>query len=157
MGMYGLLKPVSETELADLKANNAVAAALMGEHGVLDLDKAWQALHFTLTGDAWGGDGPLADAVMGGDAVAGSDLCYGPARYLPPSRVRAVAAALAALSPEAFAARFDTEALNREEVYPTIWDEGPEVGEYVFSFYETLREGYAGAAEAGQGMLLAIV
>jgi len=156
MGMYGLMKPVSESDLTTLKASNGVAAAMMGDAGVVGLDKAWQALHFTLTGDAWGGDGPLADAVMGGDAVGG-DLCYGPARYLPPEKVRAVAAALSKVPPEAFAQRFDPEALTREEVYPAIWEEGPEVGEYVFAFYETLRECYAGAAEAGQGMLIAVV
>ena len=38
-----------------------------------DVDKAWQALHFTLTGDAWEASGPLGEVVLGGEPV-GEDV-----------------------------------------------------------------------------------
>src|SRR5262249_46865216 len=47
-------------------------------------------LHYLFTGSADEGDGPLADAILGGVEV-GDDRGYGPARFLDPDEVCAVA------------------------------------------------------------------
>jgi len=156
MGMYGVMKPVSQQDLDALIANDKLTNTILNDVGVVGLDKAWHAIHFTLAGDAWGGDGPLADAVMGGEKV-GDDLCYGPARYLKPDAVRAVSSALSSLSTAAFSERLDPEALGAAEIYPGIWDDGPFANDYVSAHYELLRSTYEAAAAAGEGMLLAVL
>ena len=46
-----------------------------------DVDKAWHAVHFTLTGDAWNVDGALGQIVLGGEPF-GEEIGYCPARWL---------------------------------------------------------------------------
>ena len=61
----------------------------------LDIDKTWHVIHFLLTGEAWGGELPLANAVLGGTELPGTDAGYGPFRYLVPPEVQATSQALA--------------------------------------------------------------
>lgn len=119
----------------------------------LDLDKAWHAIHFTLNGKAWEGEEPLFLTILGGEEI-GADVGYGPARYLLPDQVRAVAQALNSVSAENFAAKFDPSALAAAEVYPGIWDEGAEALEYVQSYYEDLRKFYISASERNDSVLI---
>src|SRR3954470_8881166 len=60
----------------------------------LDIDKTWHVIHFLLTGEAWGGEPPLVDAVLGGTELPETDAGYGPFRYLTPAEVRATSQAL---------------------------------------------------------------
>lgn len=118
----------------------------------LDLDKAWHAIHFTLNGAAWEGEEPLVLTILGGEEV-GEDLGYGPARYLLPDQVGVVAQALSSITPDDFAAKFDSSALAAAEIYPGIWDKGAEALEYVLSFYKDLRSFYIAAAERKESLL----
>ena len=60
------------------------------------VDKAWQAIHFLLTGEIEGGSPPLAWAVLGGLELADEKNYTGgsPLRILSPEQVREVAEAL---------------------------------------------------------------
>jgi hypothetical protein len=118
----------------------------------LSLDKAWHAIHFTLNGHAWEGEEPLFLTVIGGQAM-GEDMGYGPARYLTPEQVKAVAAALLVVTPELFAEKFYPAALTAAEVYPDIWDEDEESLEYVQYYYGELRMFYQVAAERGDALI----
>src|SRR5687768_10356646 len=42
-----------------------------------DVDKAWQGIHFLLTGTDWEGEGPLAFVLHGGAEIE-EDMGYGP-------------------------------------------------------------------------------
>jgi len=86
-----------------------------------DVDKAWHAVHFTLTGDTDSTAGLLGQVVLGG-VEFGDEVGYGPARWLPASAVSDVASALAKLTPEEFERRVDFAALHRNDIYPSIWD-----------------------------------
>jgi hypothetical protein len=120
----------------------------------IDLDKSWHAIHFTLNGKAWEGDEPLFLTILGGTEI-GEDVGYGPARYLRPEQVKAVAAALTGISPENFVARFNPSELVAAEIYPEIWtDEDDDGSEYVSSYYSDLREFYRAASERGDAMLI---
>ena len=120
----------------------------------VDLDKAWHAIHFTLNGKTWEGEGPLFLAVLGGEEV-GEDIGYGPARYLVPEHVKAVSAALSAVTPEVFGDQFNPSALAAAEIYPDVWDrEGGDGLEYVQPFYIALRNFYMAAAERGDAVLI---
>ena len=120
----------------------------------LDIDKAWHAIHYTLNGSAWEGEAPLFLVILGGREI-GEDVGYGPARYLTSTEVVDVAAALATIGPERFAARFDPVAMDAAEVYPQIWQrDGAEGLAYVQDYYAQLSSFYRTAAERGDAVLI---
>lgn len=164
MSMIGRLLRVPATKLQALPSSVRPALEQLypddgsdsGPERSLDLDKSWHLIHFLLTGVAWGGEGPIASAVLGGEELAGTDAGYGPFRYLSPAEVRATSDALAGLDATALWRRFDADRVNAADIYPSPWTgERPEP-EYIAQNYEALREFYSAAASAGDGMLLFI-
>jgi hypothetical protein len=119
----------------------------------LDIAKSWHGVHFLLCGVPQEAPPPLGDAVLGGTEI-GPDLGYGPARYVEPHQVRAVADALHAIPPAAFAERFDAAGLQEHEIYPGVWSETEK--EWLQDAYSQLRDFYADAAEKGLAVLLYI-
>jgi hypothetical protein len=164
MSMNGHLcrvRPQKQRELRE--SGGASTLLLVGGEGraPLELGKDWHMLHFLLTGSAWGGEPPLASAILGGEEF-GAELGYGRARYLAPDAVEEVARALEAVSHLELRERFDPVLLARAEVYPLSGDElsRADLEEYfasVFSRFDDLCDYYADAAEAGEGMLLALL
>lgn len=127
-----------------------------GDRDSFDVDKAWHAIHFTLTGNAWTPDGPLGSVVLGG-APFGEDGGYGPPRWLAPDAVVAAAGALADLPPDRFVERLDFPALQANDIYPSMWDRDPESEEFVDYLrhgYETIHEKFTAAAVAGRGFVI---
>jgi hypothetical protein len=122
----------------------------------LDLGKSWHAVHYLLTGSAWGlGDGAAGAAILGGTEI-GEDGGYGPARLLGRDAVRAVATELDALDVETLRTRYDADAMATAEIYPIGWaNDGAEFDNLVVHFVE-LRQFYRTAADNGQAVLLAI-
>jgi hypothetical protein len=162
MGMIGYAAAVDKPDLDRLLRDPALTRELLSGRRtrpggpLLDLDKAWHGIHYLLTGgEVWGGNGPLADAVLGGQTI-GPDVGYGPARLLLPEQVAAVARALAEVSPETLAVSFDPAAMDQAGVYPQIWDEGQEALDYLLSYYQRLAAFYERAARQGNAVLLAI-
>lgn len=126
------------------------------EHQI-DLDKAWHAIHFTLTGSVWEGAEPLYLVILGGTEF-GEDYGYGPPRYLTPDQVKAVSSALEPLTPDVFSGMFDSDALTREKIYPKVFWASEEDGglEYVLDNYLNVREFYRTAAERGDAMIVSM-
>src|SRR5687768_4410646 len=100
MSMIGNFTAIRPDQLAVLVADpDLVSSFLYPEDGVdkpinhLDIDKAWHAIHYTLNGSVWEGEGPLSWVILGGQEL-GEDVGYGPVRYLDPTQVKSVAAAL---------------------------------------------------------------
>ena len=157
MSMIGNFLQVTPDQLQALIADpTKVADALFPECvncGALDVDKTWQAIHFLLTGDPWGGESPVADAVLGGGIEIGDDVGYGPARYLTAAEVAATANALRLITKNELALRFDPATLSENEIYPEIWDEGNEAMDYVLVYFDQLRTYYLDAAAKGNAML----
>jgi hypothetical protein len=140
----------------------------------VDVDKAWHAIHWLLTGSADDRPPPAPKrglfrrsapepgpagaewlAVLGGEPV-GDDNGYGPARLLRPEQVAAVAAALTPLDRDALGGRVDLAAMEAAELYPGIWDEEDVYDEYLGPSYEVLRDFYLAAAREQAAVLLAI-
>lgn len=120
-----------------------------------DVDKAWHAVHFTLTGDAWAPLGPFGQIVFGGEPF-GEDVGYGPPRLLSPEAVVTAARALAELPPDQFESQLDFAALQAHDIYPSIWDREPdaeELVEYVRAGYAVIRDRFTTAAGAGEGFV----
>jgi hypothetical protein len=128
-----------------------------GPFATLDVDKAWHAIHFLLTGTPWEGPFPWNFVVAGGVEIGDVDVGYGPARGFTSVEVREIATALGSLSPESFSSRFNSKAMMSAEIYPEIWDRPPEQDDtrgYVTGYYDALREFIAGAATEGEALLV---
>ncbi len=162
--MNGHLCRVSPVRQLEIARNGGASAVLVG--GVdgaapLLLAKDWHVVHFLLTGSAWGGEPPLAETILGGEDF-GAELGYGRCRYLAPERVERVARALEGVASETLRARFEPAQLARADIYPMSGapltrDELEEYFPDVFAKLDRLADYYAEAAEAGQGMLLALL
>jgi hypothetical protein len=158
MSMIGNFLQLSSDQLAALIADpSRVETFIYPEDeerdSGIDVDKAWHGIHYLLVGDAWGGEPPLANVVLGGTEI-GDDVGYGPARYLNADEVRAVADALKDITPDVLRSRYVATALSENEIYPEIWDDPDDdaVG-YLASWYQTLRDYYIDAAVKQKAML----
>jgi hypothetical protein len=158
MSMIGNFLQLSSEELAALIADPSGVQSFIYPEGEecensIDIDKAWHGIHYLLAGDAWGGEPPLANVVLGGTEI-GEDFGYGPARYLTADEVRAVANALKDITAELLRSRYVASELSKNEIYPEIWDDPDDdaVG-YLASYYQTLRDYYIDAAAKKSAML----
>ena len=158
MSMIGNFLQLSSAQLESLIADPSnVDAVIYPEdeesNDGIDIDKAWHGIHFLLSGDAWGGEPPLANVVLGGTEV-GDDVGYGPARYLTADEVRAAANALQDITPDVLRSRYVATALSENEIYPEIWDDPDDDAiEYLVTWYQILRDYYIDAAAKKNAML----
>lgn len=120
----------------------------------LGIDKAWHGLHFLLTGSSTDTKPPLGAAILGGQEV-GEDLGYGPARYLSPAEVAAVADALDQVTHADLDIRYDPSAMEGEKIYPGGWDD-PDSADWLIETFDEVKAYYAQARDRGYGMLLSM-
>jgi hypothetical protein len=161
MSMIGNYVRVSPGQLAELRANpDSIADFLYPADGApslanhLDVDKMWHAIHFLLNGDTWEGEVPVVNAVLGGEPIGEVDVGYGPARFLKPGEVRALAEALSDIPADELLARFDPTALNDADVYPQGWSGNPHDREYIASNYRQLVAFLRAASENGEAVIV---
>ncbi len=127
--------------------------------GFVDLDKAWNCLHYLLTGSARDGEGPLAFLMKGGAPVGNEDLGgAGPARVFTPDEVAVIAAALADVSEATLRRRLDPKKLEALDIYPGRWSElnlrsDYELG-YYFGPFRELQRVTQRAKDEGLGMIV---
>ena len=145
-----LADPLRVYEVLDGAYNDPTA-------GFVDLDKAWQCLHYLLTGRREDGDPPLNFIAAGGTPV-GDDLGYGPARLFKPVEVASIANALARVDPAGLRLRFDPKKLEQLDIYPGGWSRlnlrsDYELGYYFGPLEELKRLVERGRAE-GAGMIV---
>jgi hypothetical protein len=156
--MMGNLKQISAATLEEIKADPSIVEEILfseeGEAEGLEIDKAWHGLHYLLTGEAWGGAPPLANAVLGGEEI-GEDFGYGAARYLTPGQVKEVATALSGVSEEELTNRFDPDAMRAAQIYGISGDDDDL--EYLLEYFRPLVEYYQDASQKGNAMLLYLI
>jgi uncharacterized protein DUF1877 len=122
----------------------------------LDIDKAWDAINFLLTGSSEPGAPPLGNVVLGGTCLGDVDVGYGPARYLTAIEVGEVARALRSVSEADLQGRLDLEKMREAGVYPGVWEDREEELEYLHYHYPPLVEFFIAAAQLGDAMILYI-
>jgi hypothetical protein len=135
-------------------AGAAIEGSQLGP--LLELDKAWHGVHFLLTGSATEATDGVGQAILGGVEI-GPDMGYGPARYLTPDQVSAVAYELGVLKSEDLRARFDGVAMQAANVYPGIWDEDdPDepLVDWLVETFDEVRRFYEAAAARRSAVLL---
>jgi hypothetical protein len=142
MSLIGHVYLLPDAKLQALLADPASVYAVVDaaynqpDAGFVDLDKAWQCLHYLLTGTARDGEGPLSFLLKGGQPVGDEDLGgFGPARVFRPLEAAAIADALAGVSEPQLLARFDLKKLEKLEVYPGRWSEVNLRSEYDLGYY----------------------
>ncbi len=166
MSMVGNFLLVSDREILDLLeapetvhaflASRVYEVASAPDH--VDVDKAWHALHFFLTGTAWEGALPLGFIAIAGQEIGDEDVGYGPARALDSEAVVALSHALTQLTPEALVDRYDGAKMEELEIYPGGWkDYHPKDGDE-FGYYsgadDELRALVRRGAASGRGLLI---
>lgn len=117
----------------------------------VSLEKAWHGLHYLLTGDPWGGDGPRAFLLSGG-TEEGEDMGYGPARLFDRDEVQEIARELSGLSADELWKGFDPEAMAQAEIYGAGWDDEDEedLKEEFLEYFEALKEFVLRTAKEGK-------
>ena len=157
MSMIGNYLLVSHEELKQLIASPENISEFLyeeKEEDVIDIDKAWHAIHFTLNGSEWGGEEPLFFAVLGGSPIGEEDVGYGPARALVPDQVKATYTALSSIDEEKFKSMYSADALTKNDIYPQIWSEGVEAMDYVVAYYKELVSIFEKASQNGSGLVI---
>lgn len=123
---------------------------------LLDVDKAWHAIHFTLTGSAYGGEEGdiLKELVLGGIPISEEDMGYGPARLISKEETAQIAAALKNWDETVFRDNFHIADMVANDIYPVMSDEeDEEFFQYVWEGFKEVRDFFEKAVEEGQCML----
>jgi hypothetical protein len=142
MSLIGHVYLLPDSKISDLLAAPADVYAVIDSayndpaQGFVDLDKAWNCLHYLLTGSARDGEGPLAFLLKGGTPVGDEDLGgAGPARVFRPLEVAAIATALAEVTEPMLLQRFEPKKLEALGVYPGRWSEVNLRSDYDLGYY----------------------
>jgi hypothetical protein len=147
---------IQERKGLHLVTEGDAPAAPPAERKQFSLEKDWHVLHYVLNGTAEGGEGPLADSILGGKEIPDVEgvMSYGPIRYLTPDRVAAVADALASVNPAELASKLDREDAESKQIY--LAHTLPDGWEYLPDLFRSFSAFYEDAARNGNAMLLDI-
>ena len=116
---------------------------------VLSLDKNWQEIHEILTGQSKPSGDLLSNAIFGGTDI-GSDLGYGPARFLTPEQVKQISEKLTSVSEEDFRTTASTFA---NDAFTSPLGQLERVDFYC-ELFTRLQAFYRKTAESGSPILL---
>lgn len=164
MGMTACFIAINSDTINHFLENTDSLEKFLGDHfeseeptNIVDVDKSWHCIHFMLTGDATGGEGPLAWAVLGGEET-GEDAGYGPARILRPGQVKEISSTLSSIDRADFSSRYNPAAMKAADVYLSDMcvRDGDEALDYIVENYLALADFYRDAAERGDGAVLLI-
>ncbi len=126
----------------------------------MDIDKAWGGILYLLTGRAFASGCP-EDEVDSLNRIFFSaqffdedmDVGYGPAHYLTPEQVAGIHRKIASLTEAELKARYNIEAMNKEEkLYPSLdWNE--KIFDYLYFHFQALQSFFATAASRGEAIV----
>lgn len=152
MGMYAEYRAYSDEQLEHLKKLNIddLFDAFEDEDDsvpVTDVDKMWDALHFILTGKGAGEpveDDLLSIAIVGDQELVDDDELFN--TYIAAGMLPKVVAAMEAVDFSAKLAETPFSLLEKNDIYPSIWeednDELEEIAEELTEHFESLLDFY---------------
>jgi hypothetical protein len=164
MATIGVFRRVSSRVIDELRAQpdriKSILYPQQSETAIdddvrVDVDCAWHALHFLLSGSPKPGKPPL-DFILGGTPVGDIDLGEGPARMFTSADVRKIAAMLALVNQATLRSRFDVAQLVEHQIYPLHWDEPGKTAsfEFVAEQFDALKDFVTTTAQAEAGMIV---
>jgi hypothetical protein len=145
-------------------------AFLFDEHGEerelpagwqhIDVDKAWDGIGYLLSAERRATDDLYCPSDLLGQAVNGAEVLHEEfaeqghqcPRYLPPRKVKNVAAALKGIGPASFRKHFDPDAMETADVYPSGWDESRL--DYLLGYFAEFKNFYKKAAASGHAVII---
>jgi len=150
MGMYCRFVAVSGDAPAELSSwSDDQLVALFGGPEAVNINKAWEAV-FPLVGSIAGTGGMMVDEPI----PIGGDLAYGPAMFIEPEQVRAIAGKLASADDATVEAHWTT--LDSPFMQPGLYDD--DLGkEFAMEAYRETVTLFVSAAAKSQGVLFAIM
>jgi hypothetical protein len=163
MGMCLQMRRCRIAMIADLRAADGFGDFVAPEDfdavpdgELIDLDKAWHALHFLLAGDP--AEAPLPGGALFAGEQVGEDFGLGPARLLSAPEVKAFADFLS-MKPDDFVEQtLDFAALEAADIYPEIWDRRErEDIDYVAGYFRDLKSFMQSAAKAGDAVVVVLM
>lgn len=158
MGMTGYFFRADDEILRKIKNGSTADIVFHSdmEDYLLDIDKTWHAIHFTITGSPYDGDenDVLTCLIFGQDPVNDDDLGYGPATTVEKETVVQISAALKEWDKEKFHEKFNLQSMIEHNIYPVMAEEDEEeFFTYVWEYFVFLKEFYQKAADEGQYVL----
>ena len=156
MSMVNYLRRATADEVAGLSADPSQLSELVfseaHEDRVIDFDRAWHALHFLLTGYSGWSEHPLNMLVTDDAHLIGTnEHGFGGYWLIDPAGVRTFADALAEISDDDLASRYDPAAMTAEYIYMSdvFEEEGSEALPYIMQGVPDLRNFARAAADDG--------
>lgn len=145
------LYAVSDDEISGLLDGDAETSEAFLSNDGTSLDKAWDGIHFALTGKGMtGGSGTMSYEPFGNRYLDAVDAGYGPATYLAPEETAIVARHLKGISADDFSALVDANAMRAAEVYPIQPAESDaDVRAFLAPHFEAMRSFYLDAVSRG--------
>ena len=119
---------------------------------LLDIDKSWQVLYYILCGDIADGAAPMGYVVpMADDCYMGMEEMEFGSFLLSPQKVKEAYDYMQTLDKAKLKNMYNIDELVEEEVYPLSVadkaDKGEEFFEYVYHYFEEIKEFYKKALE----------
>ena len=131
---------------------------------IVDIAGAWDGLHYLLSAERRAVDVPSAGDDLFSLTIYGRvfspsapTLGYGPPGYLPPDAVRTISATLSSVVRDDLRDTYQPTAMDARGVYPLGWARDGQRGlEYLFYYFELLRDFYTRAALAGNAVVICL-
>ncbi|MCI8535810.1 MAG: YfbM family protein [Hungatella sp.] len=156
MGMIQYYLRADDAKVKEIQEGDSVFHSSSDDDKMLDIDKAWHAIHFTLTGEVWelDEDNFLGQLVLGGEPINDDDMGYGPARLLTKDIVVLLADELENWEEADFREKFDLKAMIENKVYPVMDEEEEEqFFEYVWFYFKEVKKFFRQAADQGENVI----
>lgn len=125
------------------------------ENTEIDLDKAWQGIHYCLNQTAYDAQPPMDFLTFGGTECGDMDIGYGAGRFLKSDSVKEIHTIIDKVSTEALRANYDPIKMDQLDIYPTIWESDGEDGfDYIHGYFQSLSQFIAMCAQHKFGILV---
>ncbi|MCI9976010.1 YfbM family protein [Clostridioides difficile] len=163
MGMIGCYIRISEENVLKLQqAEDNLQGLVFGdmdEDNTISIDKAWHAIHFTLTGCPFGGedDNIFSKLVMSGNVFMEIDG-EPPAMLITADDVKKLSEAMDSLEEQQFREKFNISEMLENNIYPVMDDENEEeFFDYVWANLIELKKFIEEAANERQAVIFYIM
>ncbi|MCC0690203.1 YfbM family protein [Clostridioides sp. ZZV14-6387] len=163
MGMIGCYIRISEENVLKLQQAEDNLQGLffgdMDEDNTISIDKAWHAIHFTLTGCPFGGedDNIFSKLVMSGNVFMEIDG-EPPAMLITANDVKKLSEAMDSLEEQQFREKFNISEMLENNIYPVMDDENEEeFFDYVWANLIELKKFIEEAANDRQAVIFYIM
>ena len=126
-----------------------------GENIDDDLDKSWQGIHYCLNGTAYEAVPPMDFIIEGGENAGDIEVGLGPARLIKSEAVKVINKKISNITREQLYEKYNPSEMEKLDIYPNIWErEGDEGFEYIWEYFETLKQFVSNCSKYNIGMAL---